>query len=93
MDEPAFLVGLGARRACGRRHAGKGRNIGVANARYDWIAFTDAGIRVEESWLERLIEGAERDNQIDVIYGSDEPAAETFFQRPVLWYPMWRRNG
>lgn len=60
---------------------GKGRNIGVANARYDWIAFTDAGIRVEEPWLERLIEVAEGDNRVDVVYGSYEPAAETFFER------------
>ena len=60
---------------------GKGRNIGVANARYDWIAFTDAGIRVEEAWLERLIEAAERDDRIDVVYGSCEPEAETLFER------------
>jgi glycosyltransferase involved in cell wall biosynthesis len=60
---------------------GKGRNIGVANARYDWIAFTDAGIRVEEAWLERLIEAAEGDDRIDVVYGSCEPEAETLFER------------
>jgi glycosyltransferase involved in cell wall biosynthesis len=60
---------------------GKGRNIGVANAKYDWIAFTDAGIRVEEPWLERLIEVAERDDRVDAVYGSVEPEAETFFER------------
>ena len=60
---------------------GKGRNIGVANAKYDWITFTDAGIRLEQSWLERLIEVAERDSQVDVVYGSYEPVAETFFER------------
>jgi glycosyltransferase involved in cell wall biosynthesis len=67
---------------------GKGRNIGVAEARYDWIAFTDAGIRLEQSWLERLIEVAERDDQIDVVYGNYEPVAETFFERcSALAYP------
>jgi glycosyltransferase involved in cell wall biosynthesis len=60
---------------------GKGRNVGVASAKYDWIAFTDAGIRVEQSWLERLIEVAEGDNQVDVVYGSYEPASETLFER------------
>ncbi len=60
---------------------GKGRNLGVANARYDWIAFTDAGIRVEQFWLERLIEVAEGDEQIDVVYGSYEPVTETLFER------------
>lgn len=59
---------------------GKGRNIGVANASYEWIAFTDAGIRLERSWLERLIEVAERDNQIDVVYGSYEPVTDTLFE-------------
>src|SRR5262245_19169049 len=59
---------------------GKGRNIGVASAKYSWIAFTDAGIRVERSWLERLIEVAERDNHIDVVYGSYEPATNTLFE-------------
>jgi len=60
---------------------GKGRNIGVASAKYNWIAFTDAGIRVEQSWLERLIEVAECDNQIDVVYGSYEPSPDTLFER------------
>jgi glycosyltransferase involved in cell wall biosynthesis len=60
---------------------GKGRNIGVANAKYEWIAFTDAGIRVEKHWLERLVEAAERDDRIDVVYGNCEPASETFFER------------
>jgi glycosyltransferase involved in cell wall biosynthesis len=60
---------------------GKGRNIGVDNAKYDWIAFTDAGIRLEQYWLERLIEVAERDSQVDVVYGSYEPGPGTFFER------------
>lgn len=65
----------------GEATPGKGRNIGVAEAKYDWIAFTDAGIRAEEPWLERMIEVAEGNDQVDVVYGSYEPAAETFFER------------
>jgi glycosyltransferase involved in cell wall biosynthesis len=60
---------------------GKGRNVGIAAARYDWIAFTDAGIRAEPTWLERLIEVAERNDQPDVVYGNYEPMVETFFER------------
>jgi glycosyltransferase involved in cell wall biosynthesis len=62
---------------------GKGRNIGVADAKYEWIAFTDAGIRVEQQWLERSIEAAERDGRVDVVYGSCEPETGTFFERCV----------
>src|SRR5262245_19870675 len=60
---------------------GKGRNIGVANARHDWIAFTDAGIRVEHFWLDRMVEVVEREDDIDVVYGGYEPIIETFFDR------------
>ena len=34
---------------------GRGRNVGVSLARYDLIAVSDAGVRLEPHWLERLI--------------------------------------
>src|SRR5215203_7239776 len=34
---------------------GRGRNLGAAQARYDRLAFTDAGIRVAANWLEALV--------------------------------------
>lgn len=34
---------------------GKGRNIGIENAQNDWIALTDAGIKLEADWLENLV--------------------------------------
>ncbi len=60
---------------------GKGRNLGVAAAKHDWIAFADAGIHVEPTWLERLVEAAEHNDQPDVVYGNYEPVVETFFER------------
>lgn len=91
MKRPS-LSGLGRVVRVDEATPGKGRNVGVASAKYDWIAFTDAGIRLEQSWLERLIEVAERDNQIDVVYGSYEPATETFFERcAALAYVAPRR--
>jgi glycosyltransferase involved in cell wall biosynthesis len=33
---------------------GKGRNLGIAAAANDWIALTDAGIRLDDRWLEEL---------------------------------------
>ena len=42
------------------------RNIGVANANFDWIAFTDPSQRLEPGWLARLIEMAESDPETGV---------------------------
>lgn len=75
---------------------GKGRNLGVVNARYDWIAFIDAGMQAEQFWLERLTEVAARDDQVAVVYGSYEPMIETFFDRcAALAYvsPKQLRDG
>ncbi len=60
---------------------GKGRNVGVEHAQNDWIAFTDAGIRVEAMWLERLIEVVNNDDSVDVVYGSYEPVTETWVEQ------------
>lgn len=58
---------------------GRGRNLGIENARHDWIAFTDAGIRLEPDWLSQLL--AKADGTTDVIYGSYRPTTASFFER------------
>jgi glycosyltransferase involved in cell wall biosynthesis len=60
---------------------GKGRNIGIAAARNEWIALTDAGIRLENDWLENLVMVAERDLSVKVVYGNYEPVTETLFEK------------
>ena len=60
---------------------GRGRNLGAAQASHEWIGFTDAGIRLEKSWLEALVTKAESDDSIDVVYGSWEPVTDTFFKQ------------
>src|SRR5260370_18415670 len=47
---------------------GRGRNVGIAAASNDWIALTDAGISLDPNWLKRLLEAAEQDPLIDVVY-------------------------
>jgi glycosyltransferase involved in cell wall biosynthesis len=59
---------------------GRGRNIGVANAKNDWIAFIDAGIKPAPIWLEALAEKAGNRADIDVVYGMYEPIVDTFFE-------------
>src|SRR6476659_4111633 len=60
---------------------GRGRNVGAAAAKFDWLAFTDAGIRLDRDWLEHLIARAERDESLDIVYGAWEPVTDTFFKR------------
>ena len=58
---------------------GRGRNLGAAHASFDWLAFTDAGIRVANNWLEALTTKAKQDDSIDVVYGYFQPVTDTFF--------------
>ena len=60
---------------------GRGRNVGAAAAKFDWLAFTDAGIRLDRDWLEHLIARAEQDESLDIVYGAWEPVTDTFFKR------------
>jgi glycosyltransferase involved in cell wall biosynthesis len=60
---------------------GRGRNLGAAQASFEWLAFTDAGIRVSKDWLEALVARAEQDNSVDVVYGSWQPITDTFFKQ------------
>lgn len=58
---------------------GRGRNVGAAHASFEWLAFTDAGIRLAKNWLEALVTKAQQDDSIDVVYGFFQPVTDTFF--------------
>ena len=60
---------------------GRGRNIGIEAASNDWIALTDAGIRLEPTWLERLAAEVERDPSVNLVFGAYEAQTGTFFQQ------------
>src|SRR5205085_11671110 len=73
---------------------GRGRNIGIENARFEWIAFTDAGIKLEADWLKNLV-GAVRDNpHLDVVYGNYTPVMNTLFEKceTLAFVPPQREN-
>jgi glycosyltransferase involved in cell wall biosynthesis len=75
---------------------GRGRNLAVAAARFEWLGFIDAGIRPAENWLEALIKRAQEDESIDIVYGSMEPVTDTFFKEcAAIAYviPPAMRNG
>ena len=58
---------------------GRGRNLAAAQARFEWLAFTDGGIRLAKDWLETLVAKAAHDESADIVYGSVEPVTDTFF--------------
>jgi len=58
---------------------GRGRNLAVAHSTSEWLAFTDAGIEPEPTWLESLAAKGS-DGTVDVVYGSYEPKTNTFFK-------------
>jgi len=58
---------------------GRGRNLAAAEARYEWLAFTDGGIRLAKDWLEALVAKANEDESTDIVYGHVEPVTDTFF--------------
>jgi len=53
----------------GAAYPGRARNLGVAASDGDWIAFTDAGVRLAPSWLDALIDAAAADPRADAIAG------------------------
>jgi glycosyltransferase involved in cell wall biosynthesis len=59
---------------------GRGRNLAAAEAKFEWLGFIDAGIRPAKNWLEALASRVEKDNAIDIVYGSWEPIIDSFFK-------------
>lgn len=57
---------------------GRARNLAVANARNEWIAFIDAGIKPAPDWLAALAERAT--TGVDVVYGTYDPIVDSFFK-------------
>lgn len=58
----------------------QGRNIAIKNAKYDIIASTDAGCRVDKDWLKNLIRPFEDDTSVDVVSGWYEADARIEFE-------------
>lgn len=64
----------------GRAMPGEARNRGAAAVTTPWIAFTDAGIQLEDHWLENLIQEANRSGA-DIIYGNYAPQVHRPFEK------------
>ena len=73
---------------------GRGRNLAASQARFEWVAFIDAGIRPAPDWLAALAGRAETEGA-DVVYGAWEPAIDSFFQEcaAIAYVPPPRKIG
>lgn len=60
---------------------GRGRNVGMAAARNAWVALTDGGIQLEPGWLAALLDAAQRNPGVSIVYGAYEPRQDTFFEQ------------
>lgn len=58
----------------------RGRNLAIAAAQGPIIAATDAGVRLEPTWLEKLVEPWARDPDTRAVAGFFTPDAEGVFQ-------------
>jgi len=65
----------------GKAMPGKGRNIGAEYATSEWIAFTDAGIRLDKHWLENLLKKENENPGAGIIYGNYSPQINSFFDK------------
>lgn len=58
----------------------EGRNAAIAEARGQIIATTDAGVRLETTWLEELLRPFEGNEDVDVVAGFFRPDPQTTFE-------------
>jgi glycosyltransferase involved in cell wall biosynthesis len=65
--------------AAGPATPGRARNVGISEARTEWVALTDAGIELVPGWLEELESAAVAAGACDVVYGTVEPAIHSRF--------------
>lgn len=79
----------------GKAMPGKGRNIGTEATSCEWIAYTDAGIRLDKYWLEKLVTKALDNPDADVIYGNFNPELNTFFSKcaSIAYVPPARQGS
>lgn len=76
-------------------YPGKARNIAIEAASHNLVAMTDAGIRLEGQWLEKLLHSLEEMKDAGIVYGSYEPRRDTFFKEcaAIVFVPPGRQVG
>ena len=77
-----------------RAMPGKGRNIGTELANNEWIAYTDAGIKLDKHWLENLVKKIAQNPALAIVYGNFSPLVENFFEKcAAISYVPSQKSG
>lgn len=73
---------------------GQGRNIGIREARNEWVALTDAGIILSDDWLERLTDKVTEVSDTDIVCGNFAPVMTSLFEKvAAISYVPGQRPG
>lgn len=78
------LIGLKVFQKKGNRSVG--RNFAIEHAKYEWIAITDAGCRVDKNWLGELTKKVS--SKTKLVSGYYQGVAITNFQEAVIPYVL-----
>lgn len=71
------------------------RNVGLRNARYDIVAFTDDDVVLDRRWLTNLAYGFARDERVGCVCGMVPTSelltpAQAYFDQRVGWAQRWQ---
>lgn len=73
------------------RTAASGRNVGIAKAKGEIIAFTDGDNYADENWLKNILEEFEADDQLDGLGGKVIPAPPRS-KVEEFWGNLWLKG-
>jgi GT2 family glycosyltransferase len=70
------------------------RNVGIQNARYDLVAFTDDDVVLDRRWLTNLAQGFAMDERVACVCGMVPTSelltpAQSYFDHRVGWAQRW----
>jgi glycosyltransferase involved in cell wall biosynthesis len=69
----------------------EGRNIAIKNAKFDLIAVTDGGVRLDKNWLQEITKPFNNDNKFEVVFGSHKVNGKSFVGKCYAEFCNYRR--
>lgn len=70
----------------GPAYPGKGRNHAIMHCSNDYIAMTDAGLKLRPDWLQNLLLPLLKDSSLDVVFGCFKPVCTNNFLKATALF-------